>query len=379
MSTSSFHDPYAARGAATGPDAELIYLHAECVRLEAEFEAACLAADRREQEVLDQLPPLPTEGDTNAEAEREAAEESLGVAELNRARDAINDAVNRAMARLAAKPAQTIVGVHLKLDFARYTDAINVGKDPAGDLVTSALRDAERLAEVTDTPDPALELITQIREGWTHAASLGDEESEAYANEHIVPLEAELYKASPTTRAGAVAVLNEVLELMEHSSGGIIPVLVKNVRDALAGAAPGAPAPLVDDPILGLIAALKDARAAITAKQERDDRPEDDDAYLEAEFTAADLAEEALIKIEPRTMAGFAAKAAYLARVRLAYLARVRLEADGIDYPDYAEAVQKYGSLSCKALIAAFARDAAALSEWHVAPGGDATNEGSDA
>ena len=280
MSTSSLFDPY-AQGAATGLDAELVYLHAECTRLEQEHEAACLAADRRDVEVEDQLPARPAEGDEQAKAAYEAAEERLGLAALNRARAAANDAVDHAMARLAAKPAQTIVGVHLKLGFARYTDAINVGKDPAGNLVTSALRDAERLAEITDTPDPIV------------------------------------------------------------------------------------------DPIFSLIAALKDARAAIRSKQESDDRPEDDDAYLEAEFTAANYAEIALIEIEPCTVAGFAAKAAYLARVRL--------DADGIDYPDYAEAVEKYGSLSCKALIAALARDGAALIERPVAPGSDATNEGPDA
>ena len=281
MSTSSFHDPHAARDAATGLDAELIYLHGECMRLEQDHEAACLAADRRDVEVDDQLPPLPAEGDTNAEAEREAAEERLGVAELNRTRDALSDAVDHAVAHLAAMPAQTVLGVHLKLKFACSAAILDAGALPAGDLVTSALKDAERLAEVTDMPDPIV------------------------------------------------------------------------------------------DPIFGLIAALKEARTAIRSKQESDDRPEDDDAYLEAEIIAADLAEEALIKIKPRTVAGFTAKAAYLARVRL--------DADGIDYPDYAEAVEKYGSLSCKALIAALARDAAALFERHVAPASDATNEGSDA
>ena len=215
MSTSSLHDPYAAQGAATGLDAALIYLHAECMRLEAEFEAACLAADRRDVEVEDQLPPRPAEGDEQAKAAYEAAEERLGLAALNRTRDALSDATDRAKERLAAKPALTVAGVYLKLAFARDTDIL-VGDVSDRDLVASALRDAERLAEVTDTPDPALELITQIREGWTHAASLGDEESEAYANEHIAPLEAEFCKARPTTRAGAVAVLNEVLELMEH-------------------------------------------------------------------------------------------------------------------------------------------------------------------
>ncbi len=93
-------------------------------------------------------------------------------------------------------------------------------------------------------------------------------------------------------------------------------------------------------------------------------------AYWDADFAAYNEAELALIEGEARTMAGFTAK--------VALLWRFRLEIEGkTDWPGYLEAVETRGQLSSEAMLAAFGRDAAALIERPVAPGSDATNEGS--
>ena len=427
MPTSSLYDPYAPRDAATGLDAELIYLHAECMRLEQEHEEACLAADRRETEVGDQLPPFPAEGDTKAEAEREAAEERLGVAALNRARDAIDDAVDRATAHLAAKPAQTVVGLHLKLSFARFTHLLDLARNgtPAADLVASALDDAKRLSETTDEPDPVVDLIAQYHDAAVRLNAIevrdgrgGDTEVAHFFDDIITPLEDELARVRPTARAGVVALLDLVITHRDEERIDMgqerINSIIDNVRDALKRAAPGAMVPIKgpgEDPIFGLIAALQKARAAIRSKKQHvaalrakipaevsdwpyrsaskaeiaehqrslaewyvrvgmPFTPESEDAYWEADFAAYNEAELALIEGEARTMAGFTAK--------VANLTRMRQEVEGkIDFPGYLEAVEAHGRLSCEAMLAAFARDAAALIERPVAPGSDVTNEGS--
>ena len=95
---------------------------------------------------------------------------------------------------------------------------------------------------------------------------------------------------------------------------------------------------------------------------------EGEDAYWEADFEAANNAEAAVIEGEAVTPAGLAAKAACLWWVRSRDEGRPA-------QPNYLEAVEAHGRLSDEAVLAAFARDAAALFEWPVAPESDASNE----
>ena len=354
------------------PDAELIYMHGECVRLEREYGLLCTAIKAAEGE-----------------------DDQERVTELEREREAVDDAVKRTKVRFAATPAQTIVGLHLKLDFSRSSEIFDVGEIPPGDLDMSALHDAKRLAEASGVPDPVVELAAQYHAVSGDHSHLSDDEFDVHREATVAPLLAALGTTRPTTVAGAAAALGIALSYMSQSDGKDIDNIVRNVCNALSGAAVGAMVP-INDPIFEFIKALEKPRAAITSKKEHvaalrakmpaeignwvdcvsseeaaeraqthtewyervgmPFTPDTEDDYWEADFAAYNAAELALIEARPRTVAGFTRK--------VAILWRFRLEIEGkTDWPGYIEAVETRGQLSSEAMLAAFARDAAALIE----------------
>ena len=236
-----------------------------------------------------------------------------------------------------------------------------------------------------------------------------DDENDRFVDDVLEPLERALAKAVPTTRAGIVALLDTALDKDYPGAPTTgARVLITNARDALAGATPGAMVPVAetasdDDPIFGMIAACQKAHAPLDAKQRRVKAlrskipvevrnwtgsadpaevaehkritaqwyervgmpftPDDEDDYWQPFFSACNDAEVAAIESEPRTLAGFGAKVAYLSRLRR------EIEQGGFDkVHDYHEAVEKYGCLSDEAMIAAFACDGDVLFEWPELP-----------
>ena len=99
---------------------------------------------------------------------------------------------------------------------------------------------------------------------------------------------------------------------------------------------------------------------------------ETEDDYLQPDFDAFNEAESALMKGEARTPAGLAAKIAFLWQLR----GEIEMKST---YPDYLDVIAVHHCGSDEVMVAAWVRDATALSEWHVAPGSDTTNGGSDA
>ena len=115
---------------------------------------------------------------------------------------------------------------------------------------------------------PTVELAERYRRTVdSHESRKGksDEENDSFVDDVLEPLERELAKATPTTRAGVVALLDIALDKdYPGAPTGGAHVLFNNARDALAGAAPGAMEP-INDPIFGLIATLRETRAAAGA------------------------------------------------------------------------------------------------------------------
>ena len=69
-----------------------------------------------------------------------------------------------------------------------------------------------------------------------------DDENDRFVDDVLEPLERELAKATPTTRAGTVALLDIALDKEYPGSPAEgARVLINNARDALAGAARAAP------------------------------------------------------------------------------------------------------------------------------------------
>ena len=223
-------------------------------------------------------------------------------------------------------------------------------------------------ARVMPPPDPVAGLIAQYHEAVATINGFpvrdgvnGDAECSRFCDEVFDPLRDRIATTRPTTRAGLFALLDLAVKEFGHDQSPMMPGLIENARDAVKEAAPGVMVPLVEDPILDLIAALERARAVMRSQEGRERPEEGDSADLNAATSAANRAELDLIAGEPRTPAGFVAK--------VAYLSRVRVEVEGTsEYPDQLEAAQKHGRMSVEAIVAAFARDAAALYDGSVAP-----------
>ena len=98
------------------------------------------------------------------------------------------------------------------------------------------LNDAERLAEAGDA-DPVVELCARYRhtvDAFESRKGKSDDENDRFVDDVLEPLERELAKATPVTRAGVVALLDIALDKdFPGAPTEGARVLISNARDAL--------------------------------------------------------------------------------------------------------------------------------------------------
>ena len=216
---------------------------------------------------------------------RRLDEEKLDAEDNDQRQEAgkLRQAEERTFERLIATPANTIEGIRLKLEAGARWQGLREDAaegDWSARAIISALDDAGRLAEVTDMPDPVVDLIARYHEAVATINAFevkdgvdGDAELNKYCNEVFDPVRDNLMTTRPTSRAGLVLLLDLAVNDpdMDYNESWMMPGLIENARDAVKGAALGAMVPIEgpgEDPIFGLISACRRADAELRAKSE---------------------------------------------------------------------------------------------------------------